>query len=95
MTGRRRCSQAQGRNWVHGGCLVAGTTAGGDISLVKVTSGGAADWLLLALAHHRLGDTAKARTWYDRAITWMDEHPGDPELERFRAEADALPGLAE
>jgi tetratricopeptide (TPR) repeat protein len=48
----------------------------------------------LAMAHWRLGDREQARTWYDRAIAWMDQHnPGDDELKRFRAEAAALLGV--
>jgi tetratricopeptide (TPR) repeat protein len=54
-------------------------------------SGDSSDWLFLALAHWRLGDRAKARTWFDRAVQWMDRHkPPDDELRRFRAEAEAM-----
>jgi WD40 repeat protein/tetratricopeptide (TPR) repeat protein/tRNA A-37 threonylcarbamoyl transferase component Bud32 len=31
-----------------------------------------ADWLLLALAHHRLGQDDKARQWLEQAARWMD-----------------------
>jgi tetratricopeptide (TPR) repeat protein len=49
------------------------------------------DWFFLALAHGRLGDRDKARTWFDRAVRWMDRHkPHDDELRRFRAEAEPL-----
>jgi tetratricopeptide (TPR) repeat protein len=49
------------------------------------------DWFFLAMAHRRLGDRAGARTWFDRAVRWMDAHKPHPdELRRFRAEADAL-----
>ena len=45
----------------------------------------------LAMAHGRLGDSDKARTWYDRAVQWMDRQtPHDDELRRFRAEAEAV-----
>src|SRR5262249_43077221 len=45
-------------------------------------------WFPLALAHWRLGETDRAREWYDRAAAWMDRHePNNPELRRFRAEA--------
>jgi len=44
----------------------------------------------LALAHWQLGDRDQARRWYDLAVEWMDKYqPKNPELIRFRAEADA------
>jgi tetratricopeptide (TPR) repeat protein len=53
------------------------------------------DWFFLAMAHWRLGDHDKARTWFDRAVKWMDRHqPRNVELLRFRAEAEALLGQA-
>src|SRR5262249_46047140 len=53
--------------------------------------GNSFDWFFLAMAHWRLGDRNKARTWFDRAVQWMDRHkPHDAELRRFRAEAEAL-----
>jgi len=46
------------------------------------------------MAQRRLGDRDQARTWYDRAVEWMDKNePQDDELKRFRAEAAALLGL--
>jgi tetratricopeptide (TPR) repeat protein len=49
------------------------------------------DWFFLAMAHTRLGDRNQARTWFDRAVQWMDRHlPHDGELCRFRAEAEAM-----
>ena len=49
------------------------------------------DWFFLAMAYWRLGDSAKARMWFDRAVLWMDRHkPHDDELCRFRAEAEAM-----
>jgi tetratricopeptide (TPR) repeat protein len=45
----------------------------------------------LAMAHARLGNSAEARRWYDRAVRWMEQYqPGDLELRRFRAEAEQL-----
>jgi tetratricopeptide (TPR) repeat protein len=53
------------------------------------------DWFFLAMAHWQLGDRDQARTWYGRAVEWMDKNqPRNDELKRFRAEA-ALLGLAE
>jgi tetratricopeptide (TPR) repeat protein len=58
--------------------------------------GDAYDWFFLAMAHWRLGDREQARTWYDKAVTWMDKHmPQNEELIRFRAEAAALLGIKE
>jgi serine/threonine-protein kinase len=49
------------------------------------------DWFFLSMAHARLGDKEKARSWYDRAVAWMDKHaPHNDELCRFRADAAKL-----
>jgi serine/threonine protein kinase/predicted Zn-dependent protease len=48
----------------------------------------------LAMAHWRLGAKEEARTWYDRAVAWMEKNkPQDEELRRFRAEAEGLLGI--
>jgi tetratricopeptide (TPR) repeat protein len=53
--------------------------------------GGASEWFFLAMAHWQLGNKAEARTWYDRAVEWMDKNePGNEILHRFRAEASKL-----
>jgi len=53
--------------------------------------GNSFDWFFLAMAHWRLGDRNTARTWFDRAVQWMDRHkPRDGELCRFRTEAEAM-----
>jgi serine/threonine protein kinase/tetratricopeptide (TPR) repeat protein len=59
---------------------------------MSLRSGGDSfDWFFLAMAHWRLGDRALSRTWFDRAVQWMDRHrPHDHELRRFRAEAEAV-----
>jgi serine/threonine protein kinase/WD40 repeat protein/Flp pilus assembly protein TadD len=51
--------------------------------------GDCADWFFLAMVHWRLGDTAEARKWYDKADQWMKthHHPDWPDL---RAEAAEL-----
>ena len=63
----------------------------------ELRSGGdSAEWLLLAMAHWQLGDKQQARSWYDRAIRWMDEkQPRDEKLRRWRAEAGALLGVTD
>jgi WD40 repeat protein len=56
----------------------------------------AADFYFLAMSFQRLGDTAKARDWYDRAVSWCEAQGKSlnaawrAELEGFRAEANAL-----
>jgi serine/threonine protein kinase len=49
-------------------------------------------WFYLAMAHSRLGQDQKARSWYDKAARWMDENaPRDDGLNhRLRAEAAEL-----
>lgn len=50
----------------------------------------------LAMTHWRLRHAAEARTWYDRAVAWMEkDQPQNEELLRFRAEAETLMGLGE
>jgi tetratricopeptide (TPR) repeat protein len=48
----------------------------------------------LAMAHWRLGEKNKARSWFDRSVAWLDRgKKDDAELKRFRAEAAALLGV--
>jgi eukaryotic-like serine/threonine-protein kinase len=62
---------------------------------IRYRSGGDAyDWLFLAMAHARMGDSALARTWYDRSLAWIERSPrSNQELLRFRAEAAHILGL--
>jgi tetratricopeptide (TPR) repeat protein len=54
------------------------------------------DWFFLAMAHWRLGDKPRARSWYDKAVPWMEKNqPKNEELIRFRSEAAALLGVNE
>jgi WD40 repeat protein/Flp pilus assembly protein TadD len=53
------------------------------------------DLFFLAMARHRLGDSAAARAEFDRAVRWLDAHPDmDPrwtaDLKSFRTEAEAV-----
>jgi serine/threonine protein kinase len=59
---------------------------------VSLRAGGdSLDWFFLAMAHWRLGDRDQARTWFERAVQWMERNkPHDGELRRFRAEAEAM-----
>ena len=55
--------------------------------------GSSFNYFFMAMAHHRRGDDTAARRCYEQAIKWMKEHsPQNPELIRFRAEAEALLG---
>ena len=43
------------------------------------------------MANRQLGNAGAAQRYYAKAIQWMDEHdPQNPELLRFRAEAEHL-----
>jgi tetratricopeptide (TPR) repeat protein len=58
--------------------------------------GNAFDWFFLAMARRQLGQANEARTWYDKAVAWMEKNgPKNEELLRFRAEAAALLGLTD
>src|SRR5262249_47183232 len=51
----------------------------------------AVTWFYLAMAYSRLGQDQTARSWYDKAVIWMDENgPWDAGLLRLRPEAAEL-----
>ncbi len=53
--------------------------------------GAGLDWLFLAMAHWQLGDKTQARSWYDKAVPWLEKNqPKNEELIRYRDEAGAL-----
>lgn len=55
------------------------------------SGGDSFDWFFLAMALWELGDKNEARTWYDKAVGWMDRNDAkNEELRRFRAEAAEL-----
>jgi serine/threonine protein kinase len=64
---------------------------------VNVREGGDAfDWFFLAMANWRLANQDVARTWFDKAVAWMDQNaPDNEELIRFRAEAEELLGVTD
>jgi serine/threonine protein kinase len=65
-------------------------------SMDRRRGGDPADWYFLAMAHRQLGHPAEARSWYDRAVQWMEQRQSkDQELRGFRAEAAALLGVEE
>ena len=41
-------------------------------------------WLVLAMAHHRLGQPEQARAWMARADRWLDEEAADPSRAAIR-----------
>jgi tetratricopeptide (TPR) repeat protein len=41
-------------------------------SLKKIWQARAANWLVLAMAHQRLGHADEARKWFDQAVRWME-----------------------
>ncbi|MFI5457397.1 MAG: tetratricopeptide repeat protein [Isosphaerales bacterium] len=52
--------------------------------------GDSSDWFFLAMAHWQLGHHDQARQWYSKAVDGMEKRKSrDPELLRFRAEAEA------
>ena len=63
---------------------------------VDLFSGGdPCDWLFLAMAQWQLGHKDEARRWYDKADAWMNKNRiQEEELNRFRAEAAKLLGVA-
>jgi tetratricopeptide (TPR) repeat protein len=63
----------------------------------KLRKGGdGLEGFFLAMAHWQLSERDQARSWYDRAIAWMEKNrPKDEELIGLRNEAAALLGLAD
>ena len=61
---------------------------------MELSKGGdSTDWFFLAMAHWQLGDKPQARSWYDKAVPWMEKNqPKDEELIRFRAGGRGLAG---
>ena len=76
-------------NFMHGwGTLGAARYRAGDWDesiealsrSIELSSGGVpVHWLILAMAHWQRGDKDKARSWYDKAIAWMDKNDSKDE----------------
>ncbi len=60
-----------------------------DRAVERHGGGDGREWLLLALAHARLGDREAARGLYDRAIKWLEAGREDVTLRQLRTEAAA------
>jgi WD40 repeat protein len=78
----------------------AGNWAGAAAALAKAMQlrrgGDSYDWFYVAMACWQRGEARQARTWYDKAVTWMEEYrPRDEELKHMRAEAARLIGVPE
>jgi eukaryotic-like serine/threonine-protein kinase len=53
--------------------------------------GDATDWFFMAMARWQKGEKDEARSWFAMAVAGTDKYqPKDPELRRFRGEAEAL-----
>jgi serine/threonine protein kinase/tetratricopeptide (TPR) repeat protein len=64
-----------------------------QVQLILHGQGTSTDFFFQAMAEYQVGHADAARRYYARAIQWMDEHdPYNPELLRFRAEAERLLG---
>jgi len=62
-------------------------------SMALTEGGSAIDWFFVAMAKHGLGQE-DARAWFDKAVAWTETNrPDDPELKRFRAEAEEVLGV--
>ena len=90
---------SNGKNGVYRGALGSALYRAGDWKAaieelnesIKLRGRHGADMLFLAMAHKRLEQDAEARTWFDRAIEWIEMNaPKDDELRRFRDEATVL-----
>jgi len=58
--------------------------------------GSAYNGFFLAMAYWQIGQQDQARTWYGKALTWMEKNgPESEDLLRFRAEAADLLGMDE
>jgi len=62
---------------------------------MKLSDGGIPiDWILLAMAHQKLGAHSEALRWYQKTDMWIEQHAcRNAELLRFRGEARALLGV--
>ena len=56
----------------------------------------ASRWFFLAMACWQSGDKGKARSWYDKAVLWIEKNKSqDDKLRRFRAEAASVLAVTE
>jgi hypothetical protein len=64
---------------------------------MELRSGGdASDWFFVAMAHWQLNRREEARTWFSKAVDWMDQNqPDDDELDRIRVVSTGVIGVSE
>jgi tetratricopeptide (TPR) repeat protein len=80
-------AQYRARNWA-----LAVTAINRAMELSR--GGVCADWLFAAMTHWQLGNRDEARTWYEKAVAWMEkEQSRDDELREFQIEAAELLGI--
>jgi tetratricopeptide (TPR) repeat protein len=61
---------------------------------ITLTGGDAHDLFFLAMSYWQQGNRKEARSFYDRAVNWIEKkHSKDLELRRFRDEAATLLGI--
>jgi tetratricopeptide (TPR) repeat protein len=62
-----------------------------EVAMRLRNGGDGYDWFFLAMAHSRLGEIDRAKTWFDRAVQWTDSNnPRNSQLRGFRVEAEAM-----
>jgi tetratricopeptide (TPR) repeat protein len=90
----RRAHRTLGVAYCRAGDWTAAASAF-ENSMAQNGGGDARDWFFLAIVRQRQGDTAGARQWYERAVSWLGQNPTEaraPELHRFQAEAEQVLG---
>jgi serine/threonine protein kinase/tetratricopeptide (TPR) repeat protein len=86
------CRRALGAALVRAGDW-RGAIAELDQAVALRSGGDGREWLLLSLAHARLGEQDRARGWYDRAVKWLEDgRAEDATLHQLRAEVVAALG---
>lgn len=100
LAAARKAVEISPGQWTHWNTLGLAAYRAGDWKLarkaletsMKLHEGGnPADWFFLAMTLWRQNEVNEARTWFERAKESMSRMPlADPELERFRAEAERV-----
>ena len=63
---------------------------------VELGTDSVVEWLFMAMARVKLGQSEEARVWYDRAREWIGTHTSEDEkLMRFEAQAREVLGIDE